>query len=76
MIISLNAVRGAAPHSLARHEARIRFALQRVEEARIGGVEPPRADRLRIALDILDRYLDQADVLLATLDEDIESVVA
>jgi len=75
-IVALNAARAADLYQVDRHEGRIRFALDRVDDARKGGPTPVRADRLRIALDILDHYIRRAEALLATLDEDIEAVVA
>ena len=75
-LLALDTVRAADLDDVERHEARIRFALDRVDDARNAGAAPVRADRLRIALDILDHYIRRAEALRTTLDEDIESVVA
>ena len=76
VLVALNRVRGSSHERVERHEARIGFALQRVDEARRGDGAPVRADRLRIELAILDHYIERAEALVAVLEADAESRVA
>ncbi len=62
---ALHAVRGVAPDGVARCEERIRFALDRVDEARYPAFGPLRMDRLVIALQILDGQVYRAAAFIA-----------
>jgi hypothetical protein len=63
----LRAIRTAAPAETARHELRIRFALDRVDESLDPANGPLRADRIRTALEILDSHVSRAERFIAAV---------
>ena len=63
----LRAIRTATPGETARHELRIRFALDRVDESLDPANGPLRADRIRTALEILDGHVIRAESFIATV---------
>ena len=75
-LVALDTAYHADPREIARHEARIRFALRRIDDTHEREGQQVRADRMRIALEILEYYVRRAEAFLVTLEEDIESVVA
>ncbi len=75
-IVALGAGAAARPERVAQHQERIRLALDLVESIRGTGTEPVRTDRLRIALDILEHCVRQAEAMLATLDHPVDADVA
>jgi len=63
----LRAIRTAAPGDTARHELRIRFSLDRVDESLDPANGPLRVDRIRTALEILDGHVTRAEAFIAAV---------
>ena len=63
----LRAIRTAAPAETARHELRIRFSLDRVDETLDPANGPLRVARIRTALEILDGHVTRAETFIASV---------